>query len=166
MVREDKRRNEMKRSIVIKIHSLIDVITNSSTEIYTTTVDDAVDKAWELLNEILKVCGVEAGAEDYFSIEEVPDDWDQILEDYLGTDEFEELFMVERDALADWSAKSAFDTETIVPHLTLENKWKTYLSEDYGQSSLKIIAKDPAVSTENIYVLFHRLFDTEAHYDG
>ncbi len=54
--------------IRIPVHSIIDVITNSSTEIYTYAKDSAKEFAYEALNEILKIAGSDKKAEDLFDV--------------------------------------------------------------------------------------------------
>lgn len=54
----------------IKVHSLIDVITNSSTEIFTMMNDGAIDGAYELLDEVLKVAGSKKKARGLFLVQE------------------------------------------------------------------------------------------------
>lgn len=58
--------------IKLKIHSVVDVITNSSTVIYTNQ-GFSVEPAKEMINEFLKVFGVEGTWEDYFYIDAFAD---------------------------------------------------------------------------------------------
>ena len=50
----------------INIHSVVDVITNSSTTIYTYSEASSVDRAKELMQELMKVFGVTGDVDDYF----------------------------------------------------------------------------------------------------
>lgn len=58
----------MNNEIRLNIHSIIDVITNSSTEIYTHACTNAKEFAYEALNEILKISGSNKKAEDLFDV--------------------------------------------------------------------------------------------------
>ena len=52
----------------MKVHSVIDLITNSSTEIFTTATDTAVLDVRVLLGEILKAAGSKKQVDDVFDI--------------------------------------------------------------------------------------------------
>lgn len=56
------------KEITIPIHSIIDVITNSSTEIYTYPCTNAVQFANNIMKELLEKLGVEGSVEDHFDI--------------------------------------------------------------------------------------------------
>ncbi len=62
-----KLNNKMKE-IKVSIHSFIDVITNSSTEIYISTTSGAESRMYELINAFLKEAGSEKTAEDLYII--------------------------------------------------------------------------------------------------
>ena len=56
----------MNKMIIMKIHSIVDVITNSSTVIYTYQ-DNSIEPAKELVNEMLKLLGItDKTADDVF----------------------------------------------------------------------------------------------------
>ena len=52
--------------ITVPIHSMVDVITNSSSVIYTEAKENSVELAKEIFNSILKAGGSEATADDLF----------------------------------------------------------------------------------------------------
>lgn len=52
--------------IKINIHSLIDVITNSSTEIFINSHTNTIQYFKELIEDLMKCMDVEGKAEDYF----------------------------------------------------------------------------------------------------
>jgi len=56
---------------LFSIHSVIDVITNSSTEIYTFQ-DGSVEPVKELLTEVLGLCNIAGTVEDYFYVKVLP----------------------------------------------------------------------------------------------
>jgi len=55
-----------KNMIKIKIHSIIDVITNSSTVVYVQTHDNTIKYTKELINTLLKITGSDKKVEDLF----------------------------------------------------------------------------------------------------
>lgn len=63
----------MYNSITVPVHSVVDVITNSSTEIYTWPVGNAESLMRDILAEILKAAGVDKPVEDFFNIKMGPD---------------------------------------------------------------------------------------------
>ena len=54
--------------IKINIHSLIDVITNSSTEIFVNSHANTIKYFKELIEDLMKCMNVEGKAEDYFEL--------------------------------------------------------------------------------------------------
>jgi hypothetical protein len=78
------------KEIRVKIHSIIDVITNSSTEIFQYVSEGAKDKAIELIDKILETAGSDKKAVDLFdiSVGYSEDTIEDILSNYR--DRFEE----------------------------------------------------------------------------
>jgi len=68
--------------LTIKIHSAIDLITNSSTEIYCNS-DGSLEPAKEMINTMLETFGINHKADDifYFGV---------FADDYYYTDHLEE----------------------------------------------------------------------------
>jgi len=58
--------------IKIKVHSVVDIITNSSTEIYTN-YDSSVKPFKEMVNEFLKVLGVDKTCDEVFKVVALPE---------------------------------------------------------------------------------------------
>ena len=56
------------KTVKFKMHSMVDVITNSSTVIYTYQ-DGCLNPAKELINEVLKLEGSDKNADDLFEFE-------------------------------------------------------------------------------------------------
>jgi hypothetical protein len=50
------------------IHSIVNVITNSSTEIYTTVLDDAEKTAKALITKLMRMMGATVGADECFEV--------------------------------------------------------------------------------------------------
>ena len=47
------------KTFKVQFHSFVDIITNSSTEIYTNPTNKAVDSMYEILGKFLKIGGVD-----------------------------------------------------------------------------------------------------------
>jgi hypothetical protein len=155
----------------LNIHSIIDVITNSSTEIYTYVTKDGVEKAHEMINEILKVSGSTAKSEDLFDISIVPSDWDRITErlyddpesyEYCVDVDVVEKFYTDIQSL-DYKGVRKYEEKHVIPYLMDENKWEEMKIEELA-TSLQITPKDKSKSDKDIWQLFFNLFDQEAEY--
>jgi hypothetical protein len=68
------------KELRIPVHSIIDVITNSSTEIYTYVSGNTEKAAYEILDEILKIAGSDKKAKDLFEVIVDKDDEERIDE--------------------------------------------------------------------------------------
>jgi len=70
------------KSIKLNIHSFIDIITNSSTEIYVAASQHTIDSIHKLVNSILGITNSQLKSEDLFDIsldkedEEETNSWD------------------------------------------------------------------------------------------
>lgn len=62
--------------IKIPIHSFIDVITNSSTEIYISNSSKTKKMIKQLINNVLNIAGSDKTVDDLFEIEEVDENTD------------------------------------------------------------------------------------------
>ena len=90
MSREDLKIKNMK-TLKLKVHSVVSLITNSSTELYTF-YDGCIEPLKELIDEFLKLSGVDKKCDDLFVInvflndfddygEFIPDDVDSLIDD-------------------------------------------------------------------------------------
>jgi len=94
----------------IAVHSMVDVITNSSTVIYTwTNGDKSIAVAKEMIDYILSVAGSDKKAEDLFefTIDYTEDALESIAEDMLESEEFEELNSMPNETREDWDNQYA-----------------------------------------------------------
>jgi hypothetical protein len=69
---------DMKKTKVIwqiLLHSFVDIITNSSTEVYTTCHEKSVDMVKELINSVLKSADSEKTVDDLLEIRVYQDVW-------------------------------------------------------------------------------------------
>jgi hypothetical protein len=81
-------------SLKITLHSEVDVITNSSTTIYTQVSEGGIETVKGIINSILKIGGSELTADDLFTFEITSEQLDEqrteklgdegILSEYLG----------------------------------------------------------------------------------
>jgi hypothetical protein len=165
--------------IKLKLHSIIDVITNSSTEIYTFMNSNAKEQGYELLNEILQVAlgrDTEIKAEDLFDIIIEPCDL-ECLFDIIDLEDIPEELIEEDikllketyDSFEDWNERNNYFNDIIEPYFMKDDKWK-YLIDYYddgelsssNKTTMSIIAKNKERSATDIMDLFFNLFHQEA----
>ena len=96
---------------IIKVHSISDIITNSSTEVFMMYTEESLEDVKNLVNAILKLNGNDKTFDDYFEIKFLIDD--DFKNDYLeehpdATDE--EIY---RDAIG--TAEYDYDNESPYP---------------------------------------------------
>lgn len=156
----------------IKMHSLIDVITNSSTEIFITMGSKSVEGMFEIFNEVLKIAGSDKKAEELFDIK-IEQDWDYIVDRFIDNDEFEEgeesKLMEEYKAIAKYEEREKFTVERIIPYLEESGRWKDFNTNYYDMeydSWLNIKAKDQTKSTMEIWNKIRNLFGVDAIRNG
>jgi len=79
------------KELRLKIHSVVDVITNSSTVIYTEASESAIETAKSIIDDILKVAGSGKTADDLFTFEVkvLPTDSEEML--FYNEGELEDL---------------------------------------------------------------------------
>lgn len=68
----------------LTVHSLVDLITNSSTQVYVEASESSIKALRELINNILKLGGSTKTCDDLFTIELNPDDVKQYLPEEEG----------------------------------------------------------------------------------
>lgn len=161
------------KMIKVKIHSVVSEITNSSTVIYTYQ-DGSVKPAKELINEMLKLSGVEDKTADdifyfgvfcdddiYFEYDELPDDCPTI--NYFS-DNYREQYNLRKDWLINMEQK-IMKGEIIKPNW-MKNAEEKY--SDYNPSSyLSLIPKEEKYKEFGIKI--NNLLNsnsTEAEYEG
>lgn len=86
-------------------HSMIDLITNSSTSVYIYPSQEAIEKSKELIQNIFNIIGFEEKVEDYFefSYEIDPDFVERLID--MGDEEFSIIFnkYLENNKIDDFS---------------------------------------------------------------
>ena len=65
---------KIQNKYIIRLHSFVDIITNSSTEIYIEATDKTIESLKNIINSILKMGNSTLTADDLFTIELDPDD--------------------------------------------------------------------------------------------
>lgn len=72
--------------MIIRIQSIVDVITNSSTEIYVVATDYTLDRIKDIVNAVLEIGESDLTADDLFTfeLEDEPDDEDGSYSGYYN----------------------------------------------------------------------------------
>jgi len=165
----------------IQIHSFIDVITNSSTEIFITTNKKALEFAKSLVDKILKLAKVNGSFDDFFTIEYVNNIWD--MEDILsrsiqsGDDDLFKLFNESELAITEGEKKGDYwrISSALIEHWSdlIPKNIEEYLlsitddEENRVRRYLIIHSKDE--TNEDIIHLneeFEKIFDAYESYQG
>jgi len=146
-VTQKRIKKENKTMFKLNIHSIVDVITNSSTVIYT--YQNSTEEAKELLQEILNLMGEEKEVDDLFNMGVFLSD-DSYYEGHLAEDVDEEN-MPEDYPTEDWKAQGRYFTdlkEKILKGEVEKPEWMKNAEEKETWSgyayptSLHIIPKD------------------------
>lgn len=121
-------KNTLKSSYTIKIHSFVDLITNSSSEIYVAAGDKTVKAVKEIIDNILALAKSELTCDDLFTVEI---DYQKYYDDYDGEDYDDED--IDEDTEKSESKK-----------LTPKQFFKQDQDNDYGRDvSLLVKCTDP-----------------------
>lgn len=149
--------------ITITVDSMIDLITNSSTEIYTFPSGDAEKLIKKMVDGILKEAGTEKKFDDLFEIQSVPSQyaedefsswiWDNKAEE-LGYDRilnpinFDELMKEKPELKAKY--------------------WAEYVKtrDDCDRRCEELVIKSKSGAPVEIMKVVSQIFDTEAIYNG
>ena len=75
--------------LTVNLHSFVDVITNSSTVIYTGVQENAIDAMKGIINEVLRAAGSEKTSDDLFdiSVSNKNEEFAKVVRDNFATDE-------------------------------------------------------------------------------
>ena len=133
--------------IEIKVHSFIDIITNSSSEIYVQASSRTIDSVHKLVNAILSMGNSQVKSEDLFEME---------LIDEGKEERYDETLAWERDR-DEWLSKNQGKTEEdyldeACDGVDLENHLNDYFGyEDETRSSvrMRVKLKDSVKSSSN-----------------
>jgi hypothetical protein len=165
--------------MLIRFHSVVDVITNSSTTVYTWADKDADKRAKEILGDLMKVFGVTGEVDDYFDVQLVAGTrWLENHECYSSDKERGYSHMVDVDELdedqleAIKSVGALVDPENAEAYLLTEVQATALLatgkfsSDSYDSAQdtdLSVTAKHADVG--DIASRFQALFSTSAVYE-
>jgi hypothetical protein len=72
----------MKREYVLTVHSFVDLITNSSTEIYVEATEKTIESVKDIINNLLGFASSNHTADDLFEFTLVDEDKENYGEDY------------------------------------------------------------------------------------
>jgi hypothetical protein len=134
----------MKQQEMVKIpvHSLIDLVTNSSTEIFVHS-EDSVAPAKELLTELLRLQGSTLTCDEVFEVTcQIDDDG---LENYFGDLEYHDEDLNEQlglSEISDWKKRNEKIKE-IVKEIREGKREMPELDEYSVQTFLIVKSKDP-----------------------
>lgn len=130
------------KGFVLKLHSFVDVITNSSTTIYTYA-DNAVEPAKKLLAAILKLKGETRSVDELFSVFCLPDDFEPYFD--VASDE-DELSEEDKLLCENWSTRYDYFQKLRKEILNGNDVpvWLKRSEYEYSGTSLWIIPKDPS----------------------
>lgn len=134
---------KQQETVRVPLHSVIDLITNSSTEIFVYS-ENSVEPAKELINEILKLQGIDKKCEDLFDIRVTVDEYqvEQAIEYGYEFDDEEREGLLENlsehvEAIntgnkPDWWEKAKWDVETNLEIIPKDPKYNN-LAKLMGQ---------------------------------
>lgn len=160
----------MKKEWKIKIHSIIDVITNSSTEIYIQADSNTIEKTFELFDIIIKASGSDKSARELFDLRIELGEWDKknAIESFMKSDDFG-LCISESDIreyqlanpkFEDWQVENKLAEK----YLHENGLWNDYVDDErYGDDDLIVKLKD---SDEDIFDLASKvssIFHIDVH---
>lgn len=158
----------------VKIHSMVDVITNSSTVIYVQNHGKTIELAKALINDILKVAGNEKTADDLFEFkaranqenikEKIDDNWEEFKDDLIKLGYTEEEI----------NCSDKIKTDEMIEKLVLayensELEMPEYLCQSEGgfsQDELLIIPKDNSQLTIDLSQRVQSIFEIDGSWDG
>lgn len=165
----------------MRIQSLNDVITNSSTEIYQEATERTVKTVKEIINVILKISGSDKSCDDLFTVsidyQDMLEEYFEDLYDYRLSERQKSIFdeiRNRRDEQGRLISYSEIYNELVKVGLvgtefpTIEKYVKTYYNEwRYPQTDVLIVPKNKA-NPKDIYILnkINKLFSIEAIYNG
>ncbi|MFA5395703.1 MAG: hypothetical protein WC346_06760 [Methanogenium sp.] len=153
--------------IKIKIHSFVDVITNSSTTIYCQCTDKTILAAKELINFFLKESGSKKTADDLFEFKLVLSE--RAIENLAG--------MIDEGDLDDYLKENKYrkgnSTKLAEKILTDIEKGKVYEPDvDYktngdgmNEEELLIIPKSDKANVINLANKINDIFEIDAYHD-
>jgi hypothetical protein len=138
------------KTITFKIHSFVDLITNSSSEVFVAASKSTVDTVKEIVNTLLKQSNSTATCDDLFDIDFViPKGSYFINPNYDEDDEdSEEEICLKEDVYSD------------SPDFAKYREWKSDCENPYIETSLRVKAKNDNPETIKVANLFEKIIGT------
>jgi hypothetical protein len=133
--------------IELIIHSIVDTITNSSTEIYTFPSKDAINTVKTIIKTIMKQVGINGEVEDYFDVHFEIDTDSGFKEQLLDRARFEHNFYTVEQI------NEMFENND--PRLLDE------IDEDYNPYLRKLVVRLKDENNSDIGNLFEQIMTTE-----
>ena len=146
--------------MLIVVHSVVDVITNSSTTIYTMADETSIEAIKTLVNLLLEAADSDWKADDLF---EFKLEYDQLAVDaWRYTKLYEEGILSETD---NWKTQDKIYAEC---EANPPDWWNDYEPDSYYYSRYVVVtAKDePHIDAAKALSELHRIFPQEAIRDG
>ena len=151
---------------MIKLHSTVAEITNSSSVTYTWVADGGVEALKQMINSVLKESRSEKTADDLYNIKEVlsGSSLERIVDDWQdGQEEYESFWGAVSERKLEMAAEAKawkFDGQT-------EKEWikKNQGCDPYIETGFEITVKATGESAD-ILNFIDNLFDSESTYDG
>jgi len=153
----------------IKLHSFVDVITNSSTVIYTQVNGSGVQMIRDLINEIISnVTTTSITADDLYDISIVPseDAVEMVTDMLLADNEDEGLAEVyESSSELSWSEKSRLCSQYVLDKYSPEDISEMLWNADRYYSD-ELVIKTKHGQESKIDGILRNLFHADAAFDG
>lgn len=150
-----------KNGVVLKIHSMVDVITNSSSVTYVTAGSGSITKVKELVNNLLTFSDSDKKADDLFDFKLEPD------EDEVKDARMNEL---KNEYDGDWKELKEIYEEIEKGEREIPEWWDTcFENKEYSNTYIRVRAKVNDKNVEQcakILSNLNNLFDYESSYDG
>lgn len=147
----------MKTNIIIPVHSFVDVITNSSSEVYVMASESTIKSIKAIVNHLLAVGRSQQTADDLFEFDLVTD-----VSSFSSTAPKGYEKWNSKISQKEWAALKAqgeFDND--------DSFEKDYDGDHYQEMEVRVTAKDP--SNKEVAELLSNLtglFQLEASYNG
>lgn len=141
--------------IIINYHSFVDLITNSSTEIYISCHTKTIEYLKEFIDSLLKTAGSDKKAVDLFDFKVMKKvDFDGLDESDYSPKEWKKL---EKEASKSWGE---VDKECVTKE-DFESE-----NDDYEDHNLIIIPKDKNQETIDLVAQITKIFNIEGSFNG
>lgn len=144
------------KSIVIPVHSMVDLITNSSSEIFVTANEKTVKTIQEIIDQLLALSGSTLKAKNLFKIE---------LASMYDTEDYDRVFLTDAEVTeALKSGKVKFNMDHLEEGEENEPGWRPAPREGTENSYIKVTSLTDSKQADKVAKLLNslqRLFSGE-----